>query len=76
MEIGAKLSKEQVNYRSSESCILCGNYNSSFGNCAIVKGNISPKAVCDKFAMREAGTVYRDKEYFEKEYARDNRKED
>lgn len=68
MEVGEKVEKSQVNYRKSENCGLCGHYNSAFGNCAIVIGNISPDAVCDKFTMRENDSPYRDKEFFEKEY--------
>lgn len=71
MIIGEKANKEVVNYRNMSSCGTCTNYNSPTGGCKLVEGNISPKMVCDKYAIKEVAP-YRDKEFFEKEYNANN----
>jgi len=47
---GSGLNKEDVNYRQFERCKSC-NYFYYPGSCEIVKGNISPDAVCDKWEI-------------------------
>ena len=63
---GAGLSKEAVNYRHHDECETC-NYFYPANSCRIVDGNISPKAVCDKWEMTEPRGP-KDKKFFQKEY--------
>lgn len=45
------LNKDEVNYRQHEKCNTC-NYFYYPNMCEIVKGNISPDAVCDKWEIK------------------------
>lgn len=64
---GARLSKEEVNYRPLEKCSLCMYYYQA-GRCEQVDGNISPEAICNKYSIRPPSSPYRDKEFFESEF--------
>lgn len=66
---GARLSKEEVNYRPLEKCSLCMYYYQA-GRCETVDGNIAPEAICNKYAIRPPESPYRDKEFYEREYGR------
>jgi hypothetical protein len=62
----SRSSKEEAHYRPKESCQLCTHFIPPANRCEVVEGNISPDAVCDKFALVEK-TEYYDKEFFLKE---------
>jgi hypothetical protein len=66
---GARLSKEEVNYRPLEKCGLCMFYYQA-GRCEQVDGNISPDAICSKFALKPPDSPYRDKAFYQKEFDR------
>ena len=68
---GARLSKEEVNYRPLEKCSLCNFYYQA-GRCEQVEGNISPEAICNKYAIRPPSSPYRDKAFYESEYNKKN----
>jgi len=63
---GARLAKEEVNYRIHEQCLSCDHFFPS-GNCELVDGNISPNNICDKFEVKSA-PQYKDKQFFEEQY--------
>ena len=62
-------SKEEVKYRHHESCKTCSNYNGRI-RCNLVRGNVSPDAVCSKWTMQEAVVGVTNKEFFEKAYVK------
>ena len=64
-----KLSKEEVNYRPHESCMMCGHYLHS-GGCELVEGNISPDAICNKYTMMERLPEVKHAEFYQDEYQR------
>ncbi len=64
---GARASKESVNYRPLEKCGLCMSFYPG-GRCELVEGNISPDAICDKYAIKPPESPYRDREFYEAEY--------
>jgi hypothetical protein len=68
---GARLAKEEVNYRIREQCLNCDHFYPS-GNCDLVAGNISPNNVCDKFEIKSQ-PGYKDKEFFVDEYNKANK---
>lgn len=63
---GARLAKEEVNYRIREQCLNCDHFHAS-GSCDLVAGNISPNNVCDRFEIKSS-PQYKDKQFFEGEY--------
>lgn len=58
----ATLAKSQVNYRESSSeqerCGTCGMYQGD-GTCSLVKGDIDPHHVCDRWEPQAAGAAAR-----------------
>ena len=69
---GSRLSKEDVNYRAHEKCGTCGHYFKS-GTCDIVDGNISEDNLCDRWEI-STGNKYRDKDFFQSEFNKNNGK--
>ena len=69
---GARLSKAEVNYRLHEKCLTC-DHRSSAGSCDTVEGNISPDAVCNKYAIRPPESPYRDKEFYQSQFDKANK---
>ena len=47
----ARMNKDEVNYRLHEQCSSC-EYFYYPNSCAIVDGNVSPDAVCDKWEIK------------------------
>jgi hypothetical protein len=50
-----KVSKESVNYRESATDKRCGNcamFNTGAGTCDLVKGDIQPNDVCDRWVTK------------------------
>ena len=62
-----KLSKEEVQYRPSESCGQCGHFLHA-GGCELVEGNISPDAICGKYTMIERLPEVKHAEFYQNEY--------
>jgi len=60
-------SKEDVGYRQYESCKTCGMFNGR-SKCNLVRGNISPDAVCDRWILQEIPSGKTGKEIIENEY--------
>ena len=65
---GAGLPKEEVNYRQHEQCVTCMHFY-PLNSCEIVSGNISPEAVCDKWAMKVKDTG-KDADFYMEEYSK------
>ena len=62
-----KKEKSEVDYRIAEVCETCDYYRQ--GECDMVKGNVSPKAVCTQWsidARLPSGGLYGD--FYMKEY--------
>ena len=66
LRLTSKKDKSEVNYMSAKKCLTCINYlhfQSGEGQCRLVKGAISPEAVCDLWTDRENSGPY-DKNFF------------
>lgn len=66
-------SKSAVGYRNFQACRNC-NYFYTSGMCERVEGNISPDGVCNIWEPMEKPPVYRDKEYFQQQYDKKNKR--
>jgi len=64
--------KENVNYRPYEKCSTCSNFRAP-NLCKIVKGTISPDAVCDKWTILERHQY--NKAFFEEQIRKERSKE-
>ena len=63
---GAGVPKESVSYRQHEKCNTCMHFYSP-NSCEVVKGNVSPDAVCNRWEMVVPDTG-KDGEFYQKEY--------
>lgn len=64
-----KKAKAEVSYRNFQACRNC-NYFYTSGICEIVDGPVSPDAVCNLWETMERPSVYRDKEFFQQQFAK------
>jgi hypothetical protein len=69
----ARRSKESVNYGHSKKCQMCDHFQ-GLSSCELVDGSISPDGVCDLYEMKAAGPKYHDKQFYQSEYDKANKK--
>ena len=61
--------KAEVSYRNFQACRNC-NYFYASGACELVEGPISADGVCDIWEQLERPSVYKDRDFFQREYER------
>lgn len=62
--------KEEVNYRQYEKCLTCMHFYGP-NSCELVKGSISPEAVCDLWEMKPKDTG-KDASFYMDQFAKDS----
>lgn len=68
---GARMAKEDVNYRAHEKCGTCVHFYTD--HCDLVDGNISADNLCDRWEI-STGKKFRDKEFFLSEFNKNSSK--
>ena len=63
------LNKDEVNYRQHEKCKTCTHFYYP-GSCDLVDGNISPDAVCNKWAIKPPTEEGKDGSFYQEEYSK------
>ena len=65
----SKLEKNSANYRPMEKCSIC-IYFYPPNSCSEVEGNISPDAICNRYALKESSRPW-NKEFYVSEYEKE-----
>jgi hypothetical protein len=67
--------KGQVNYRHRESCATCDHFYAP-SSCGLVVGPVSRDMLCDLYEVKSQEPVYKDGEFFLREYEKTSNPEE